>query len=75
MTPREPSDEAVAKWTSIIESPIIELLAIKLYEHDFREWPVKHGPPSWMRLPEDDREVYRKIARGEEPVGHIPIDA
>jgi len=50
-----------------IKNPIIELLAIKLYEHDHRVWPPAPGcsNPSWMKLHEEDREIYRKVARGE----------
>lgn len=50
-----------------IEHPLIELLAIKLYEHDFQgKWPPPGTQPSWIYLPDEDRESYRKMARGEE---------
>lgn len=49
--------------------PVIELLAIKLYEHDHQgRWPP---PPTgvagtaWLALREEDREGYRELARGE----------
>lgn len=51
-----------------ITDPLIELLAIKLYEHDIGNlWPVGHGYGSipWMKCSEEDRETYRRIARGE----------
>jgi len=50
-----------------ITNPIIELLAIKLFEHDHGVWPPAPSlaEPSWMRLHEEDRESYRKLARGE----------
>jgi hypothetical protein len=50
-----------------IFNPTIELLAIKLYEHDHELgwYPRNAGSTkSWMRLPEVEREEYRKIARG-----------
>lgn len=54
-----------------IENPLIELLAIKLYEHDgvdaVGSWPPKPGYHiAWMRMPDEDREIYRKLARGED---------
>lgn len=50
-----------------ITDPIIELLAIKLYEHD--RLPAQYQPVyDWMRMSEDDREVYRRFARGDEPL-------
>ncbi len=55
-----------------IADPIIELLAIALYEHDHQDhrWPPKEGSrlTSWMRLDEEDRESYREMARGEKPI-------
>lgn len=53
-----------------VKDPLIELLAIKLYEHDQKVVPeVKM---SWLWLAEDDRECYRKMARGEAPLELIP---
>jgi hypothetical protein len=53
-----------------ITDPLIELLAIKLFEHDVdsSENPgtVNTG---WMMMANEDRESYRKMARGEEPIG------
>ena len=51
-----------------IAEPLIELLAIKLFEHD-NESDGK--PPAvlragWAALCEEDRESYRAVARGEE---------
>jgi hypothetical protein len=51
----------------INENPIIELLAIKLYEHSHPEWYPRH-PASvvgWLHLPEIERERYREMARGD----------
>lgn len=62
--------------STTIKDPLIELLAIKLYEHDLvggegsilgwiasdRDWP------GWAALEEDDRELYRRMARGETPM-------
>jgi hypothetical protein len=49
-----------------ISDPLIELLAIKLFEHAQEEWPVKYITPSWRDTSEEDREIYRRIARGED---------
>ena len=55
---------------SKIADPLIELLAIKLYEHDANDgrWPPKAGSSSqsWMATCEEDREAYRRLARGED---------
>lgn len=52
-----------------IKDPLIELLAIKLYEHDWGEWPLKkRAAKPWMKASEEDREMYRRIARGKEPL-------
>lgn len=49
-----------------IENPVVELLAIKLYEHDFQgKWPPRNAQPSWLAIDEEDRETFRQIARGE----------
>ncbi len=41
----------------------IELLAIKLYEHDHQVWPVPQGRSvSWLKLDDEDRELYRAMA-------------
>jgi len=52
--------------------PAVELLAIKLYEHD--RYPHADAPDAWPRevatttcwiaLAEEDRETYRQMARG-----------
>lgn len=52
-----------------ITDPTIELLAIKLYEHDHELgwYPRNAGSvKSWMRMSEEEREKYRRIARGAE---------
>lgn len=53
-----------------ITNPIIEILAIKLFEHDHGVWPPAPSlaEPSWMKLPEEDREIYRKLARGDKDI-------
>lgn len=59
-----------------IKDPVIELLAIKLYEHErngeegttlraLLSGPFESG---WMAMQEEDREVFRAIARGETPL-------
>lgn len=55
--------------------PLIEILAIKLYEHDHgAKWPVPqaYGGVTWMKLDEEDRELYRRMARGEAPLDDPP---
>lgn len=54
-----------------ITDPLIELLAIKLYEHDTfsyapkgKTWPSDR--PCWRMVCEDDRQLYRSMARGED---------
>jgi hypothetical protein len=54
-----------------ITDPIIELLAIKLYEHDTfsyapkgKTWPSDR--PCWRLVCDEDRDVYRDMARGAE---------
>lgn len=56
-----------------VKDPLIELLAIKLYEHDSRlglKFWFDKDEPTWAGLPEEDRESYRRIARGEEDYGY-----
>lgn len=51
-----------------ILDPLIEILAIKLFEHDHEgKWPVRpeRGGPSWLALPEEDRDIFRAMARGD----------
>ena len=51
-----------------VADPLIELLAIKLYEHDtMGESFVARVEQRycWARLDEEDRESYRAMARGE----------
>ena len=60
----------------MITDPLIELLAIKLYEHDrcspggtvLRVLTQSESEPGWMSMPEEDRELYRAFARGEKPL-------
>jgi hypothetical protein len=58
-----------------VADPLVELLAIKLYEHDTMSdgavdtWPVTRT--CWAALPERDRKRYRAAARGEEPYGEV----
>ncbi len=57
---------------ALIADPTVELLAIKLYEHDtlgdgaVDTWPVTRT--CWLALAEEDREGYRQLARGERPL-------
>jgi hypothetical protein len=48
-----------------ITDPLIELLAIKLYEHSGERFPQTSA--SWSALQEADREVFREMARGRRP--------
>lgn len=52
-----------------ITDPLIELLAIKLYEHDAQSgsFPPKttESYTNWMKLDDDDRQIYRDIANGK----------
>lgn len=47
-----------------ITDPLIELLAIKLYEHDCQDTFPPKSLTGWLAMPEEDRELYRDIARG-----------
>jgi hypothetical protein len=49
-----------------ITDPIMELVAIKLYEHGGDRYP--QTLVSWLALPEVDREEYREMARGNRPI-------
>ncbi len=56
---------------SVIKTPLIELLAIKLYEHDKDYLNRRIGlqeKECWAAMSEEDRESYRKMARGESPL-------
>jgi hypothetical protein len=49
-----------------IKDPLIELLAIKLYEHDQGEWPLRESSFTypWMKLADERRQLYRDMASG-----------
>jgi hypothetical protein len=52
-----------------ITHPVFELLAIKLFEHDANDgrWPPgRADQQSWRSLKEEWREVYRRMARGQD---------
>jgi len=50
-----------------VKNPLIELLAIKLFEHDqYRKGSAIVA--SWLDQGEEDREIYREIAAGNEPL-------
>lgn len=55
--------------TGVVNNPLIELLAIKLYEHDHGSgyFPPPDGSAmnNWFRLCEEDRQIYRDIASGK----------
>jgi hypothetical protein len=60
-----------------ITDPLIELLAIKLFEHSGQdEFGLARKTPKigWMQLLCEDRQFYRDIARGKELMGYIPSD-
>lgn len=48
-----------------VKDPIAEILAIKFFEHDCRRDGNETG--SWFDLDAERREMYRAMARGEEP--------
>ena len=48
-----------------IKDPTVELLAIKLYEHEYTDSYPSRMAPGWLRIDEAERDRYRKIARGE----------
>jgi hypothetical protein len=52
-------------YVETIKDPLIELLAIKLFEHD-HDIEERYD---WLMIPNVAREIYRKMARGEEPIG------
>lgn len=56
-----------------IINPIIELLAIKLYEHDSTTgiWPPKGNYTCWAKLCDSDKELYRLMASGQKDLYHI----
>jgi hypothetical protein len=61
--PRDP-EERIA----FVEDPGIESLAIKLYEHDGMDGRWPSAPmTSWNAQSEEDREIYRRLARGQDP--------
>jgi hypothetical protein len=63
----DPDLDALGVDSLKIADPLIELLAIKLYEHDHGSWPPSHNTSiGWMKCFEEDRETYREIARGNE---------
>lgn len=51
-----------------VNYPLIELLAIELYNQDYRNW----APRSWLDLTDDFREYYRAMARGEADLSRKP---
>lgn len=62
-------------YLEFVEEPLIELLAIKLFEHD----AVSYKTPKtlnigWMTMANDDRELFRNLARGRTPIGYVPED-
>lgn len=52
-----------------IKDPLIELLAIKLYEHDSIGGKSSKSPGEdrdcWKKVDEEDREFWRQMAKGE----------
>ena len=54
--------------TATLEEMIIELLAIKLYEHDHPHHPPTDTiQPSWKELDDEDKYEYRRMARTYKP--------
>jgi hypothetical protein len=49
-----------------IRNPLIELLAIKLFEHDSVGGEAPKTPNlGWMALPDSDRKLFRDMAAGK----------
>lgn len=46
------------------KDPLIEILAIKLYEHDCKSgrFPAQESYLNWYNLCDEDRDIYRKEA-------------
>ena len=62
-------------YTEMVSEPLIELLAIKLYEHDYIGGrPPKTPNLGWLALCNEDRETFRQMARGEKVIGYPPED-
>lgn len=61
-------------YIELIKDPIIELLAIKLYEHDCNGGGTRPTVPNlgWWNMCCDDRESYRNVARGTDNLGYTP---
>lgn len=58
-----------------VTDPLIELLAIKLFEHDTSNGRRPKTPNmGWMSMYNEDRESYRKMARGQDVIGYVPED-
>jgi len=55
---------------SVVNDPLIEILAIKLYEHDHasKVFPPAYGMSNWFNINEEDRQIYRNIALGKHPL-------
>jgi hypothetical protein len=51
---------------SKIHNPTVELLAIKLHEQARMADGLQQK--SWFDVREEDREVFREVARGDEPL-------
>lgn len=50
----------------VVTDPMVELLAIKLYEHDQDTWPTRDAllVTPWMLLGRPTRDKYRALASG-----------
>ncbi len=65
-----------------IKDPLIELLAIKLYEYDvtseggivLKVLATSKYKFGWKHIAPEDREIYRAMARGEEPFYEVEDD-
>lgn len=53
--------------------PLVELLAIKLYEHDQNSWPPSKPVPGWLELEDEYREHFREMARGNADLAKVRI--
>ena len=58
-------------YQEYVANALIEILAIKLYEHDLINGARPKLPNmGWQNISNEDRELFRKQARGTAPIGY-----
>jgi hypothetical protein len=62
---------ANATIQDFVADPTIELLAIKLYEHDCQSGRYPATMNSWANICPEDRQIYRDMAMGKRPLNDI----